>query len=291
MSAHPTDTHARRPGDGDDPHRVLILANEVIGDDALVHEIMRHVEGRPAQVRIVSPAIVESPLDLAAGDVDDEIAGAGRRLEASIAALERAGITATGGVGDADPNLALEDGLRLFSADEVIMVVHPRERRSWLEEDVVEKARRAVHVPITVIEVDTGPGTQAMRDVRAVAPAADAADAERRREARGADYLPPMSRQDRTALFVGPLGCIALALLAIDCQGDFHVDLGTADAGCITSYVLGAYAVIVTAIHVPAILVLQGERYAGGLKRFMSLTVLFGIPAAVVVAGIAVLVS
>jgi hypothetical protein len=291
MSAHPTDTQARRPGDGDAVHRVLILANEVIGDDALVREIMRHVEGRPAEVRIVSPAIVESPLDLAAGDVDDEIEEARRRLDASIAALEQKGITASGGVGDADPNLALEDGLRLFPADEVIMVVHPRERRSWLEEDVVERAKRTVHVPVTVIEVDSEAGPPAVRDVRHVAPAAGAAEAERRQEARDADYLPPMPREDRAALFVGPLGCIALALLAIDCQGDFHVNLDTADVGCITSYVLGVYALIVTAIHVPAILVLQGERYAGGLKRFMSLTVLFGIPAAVVVAAIAVLVS
>ena len=51
----------------------MILANEVIGDQALVREIVRHIEGRPAQVRIVAPALVKSPLDLAAGDVDDEI--------------------------------------------------------------------------------------------------------------------------------------------------------------------------------------------------------------------------
>jgi hypothetical protein len=100
--------------------------------------------------------------------------------------------------------------------------------------------------------------------------------------------MPP---RDRAALVVGPLGSIALAFLAIDCQGEFKVDFSAADFGCITSWVLGVYAFIITAIHIPAILALQGERYAGGLRSFMSNSVLFAIPAAVVIAAIAVLVS
>ena len=44
--------------------------------------------------------------------------------------------------------------MRLFPADEVIIVAHPRERATWLEQDVVERARREVDVPITVIEIE-----------------------------------------------------------------------------------------------------------------------------------------
>jgi hypothetical protein len=291
MSVRPTDQQADRPLDGGGIHRIVILANEVIGDEALVHEILRHTEGRQAEARIVAPALVSSRLDLAAGQVDDDIQEARRRLDESIRALERHGIKASGTVGEADPNLALEDALRLFPADEVIIVIHPRERRTWLEEDAVEQARRAVRTPVTVIEVEPDADTPTVKDVKEVPPAADAADADRDQEAFEADYLPPMPPRDRAALIVGPLGCIALALLAIDCQGDIGVDFRPADFGCITSWVLGVYAFIITAIHVPAILVLQGERYAGGLRSFMSNSVLYGIPLAVVAAAIAVLVS
>jgi hypothetical protein len=269
----------------------VIVANEAIGGDPLVQEIRRHLGGAQAEALVVAPAIVESPLDLAAGDVDDDIRQAGRRLDVSIAALEQHGIQARGTVGDADPNLALEDALRLFPADEVIMVVHSRERATWLEEDVVERARQAIRTPITVIEVDPEAGASGVRDVKEVASAADAAEADRDQAAFEADYLPPMPPRDRAALIVGPLGCVALAFLALDCHGDLHFDFTTSDFGCITSYVFGVYAFIVTAIHVPSILVLQGERHARGLKNFMSLSVLYLIPLMVVLAAIAVVVS
>ena len=53
-----------------------------------------------------------------------------------------------------------------------------------------------------------------------------------------------------------------VTFLALDCSGNFQFEFSTSDFGCITSYTFGVYAFIVTAIHVPAILVLQGERYA-----------------------------
>jgi hypothetical protein len=154
MSARATGSSQRASRKPDGAHRIVILANEVIGDQALVREIVRHTKGRPAEARIVAPALVKSRLDLAAGDVDDQIEEAHRRLERSIAALEQSGIHAMGDVGEADPVLALGDALRLFPADEVIVVAHPRERGTWLEQDVVERSRREVDVPVTVIEVE-----------------------------------------------------------------------------------------------------------------------------------------
>lgn len=151
-------------------HRVLILANEAIGDETFLREIRRHIEGRPAEVRIVAPTLVKSGLDVLTGDVDDERAEAHRRLEATIAALERNGVEASGTVGEADPNVALEDGLRLFPADEVVIVAHSGEQAAWAEHDVVEQARSRLTIPITYIEVDhdspAGPGASDEDDER-----------------------------------------------------------------------------------------------------------------------------
>jgi hypothetical protein len=290
MSTRPSDTRESRSRNGDAAYRLVILANEVIGDEALVREILRHTKGREAEVRIVAPPTVKSPLDLAAGDVDDEIEEARRRLDASIAALQQHGVKASGDVGEADPSLALEDALRLFPADEVVIVIHPRERRTWLEEDVVERARRELTVPITYVEVEPDSGTPRVTDVKEVRPRGDAQAAAIAQQSFESDYLPPMPRQDKAALIVGPLGCIALAALAVDCAGQLG-DLGSMDIGCIASWIGGVYAFIVTAIHVPSILVLQGERYARGLRNFMSLSVLVIIPLLVLIAAIAVAVS
>src|SRR5918992_4949240 len=105
MATEPTGTtQGRRNGDG--VHRVLVVANEVVGGSRLVDEVVRRARDGAAQVKIVSPALVDSPLKLGAGEVDDAIEDARRRLQASVHALEHEGVEASGDVGEADPNLA-----------------------------------------------------------------------------------------------------------------------------------------------------------------------------------------
>ena len=49
---------------------------------------------------------------------------------------------------------AMEDALRLFPADEMIISTHPHGRSNWLERDVVERARERFPLPITHVVVD-----------------------------------------------------------------------------------------------------------------------------------------
>ena len=69
-------------------------------------------------------------------------------------ALDRDGFSATGDIGDGDPMQAIEDGLRVFGANEVIVSTHPPGRSNWLERDVVRRARERFDVPITHVVVD-----------------------------------------------------------------------------------------------------------------------------------------
>ncbi len=48
----------------------------------------------------------------------------------------------------------MEDALRLFGADEIIISTHPEGRSHWLEKKVVESARERFAVPITHVVVD-----------------------------------------------------------------------------------------------------------------------------------------
>ena len=136
-----------------DERRILVIANETVGGEALREQIGRRSEGHRVNVLVVTPAL-NSPLRHFTSDVDQAREQAGQRLEASLGRLREAGIEARGEVGDGDPLQAIEDALRTFGADEVIISTHPEGRSNWLERGVVSGARDRFAVPITHVVVD-----------------------------------------------------------------------------------------------------------------------------------------
>ena len=78
------------------------------------------------------------------------------RLEDSLAAMRAAGIEARGEVGDGDPLQAIEDALRTFAPDELVISTHPEGRSNWLERGVVTGARDRFALPVTHVVVDLG---------------------------------------------------------------------------------------------------------------------------------------
>jgi len=140
----------------DDPvYRVLVLANETVGGRALLAEIQNRVKGRNSEILVVVPALTSSPLEHWASDVDGALDEARDRLDSSLTIMAGAGLNARGHVGDHhEPNSSLEDALRDFPADEVVISTHPPERSRWLERGVVSRARRDVPLPITHVVVD-----------------------------------------------------------------------------------------------------------------------------------------
>jgi hypothetical protein len=130
-----------------------VIANETVAGETLRDEIRRRSEGVEERVRVVSPALV-SPMRYFASDEDAGRARAQERLEQSLAGLREAGITAEGEVGDADPLQAIEDGLRTFGADEVIISTHPPGRSNWLETGMLERLREELDIPVTHLVVD-----------------------------------------------------------------------------------------------------------------------------------------
>ena len=137
----------------EDERRILVIANETVGGETLREEIRRRAEGFGEQVLVVCPAL-NSPVRHWASDEDQARAAAQKRLEASLARLREAGIEARGEVGDSEPLQAMEDALRTFGADEIIISTHPEGRSNWLEKGVVTGARERFAVPITHVVVD-----------------------------------------------------------------------------------------------------------------------------------------
>ena len=137
----------------EDERRILVIANETVGGAELMQILRSKSEGVREQILVVCPAL-NSQVRTWASDEDGARAEAQRRLDASLSRLRQDGVQARGEVGDGDPVQAIEDALRTFGADEIVISTHPEGRSNWLERNVVGHARERFDVPITHVVVD-----------------------------------------------------------------------------------------------------------------------------------------
>ncbi|MGH3133833.1 MAG: hypothetical protein ACRDNY_08880 [Gaiellaceae bacterium] len=136
-----------------DERRVLVIANETVGGEELMSEIGELALAGRSRFYVVCPAL-NSRLKTWTSDEDPARAAAQKRLDATVARLGSVGIEARGGVGDADPFVAVEDAVRLFRPTEIVVSTHPEGRSNWLERGVVSALRERYDVPVTHVVVD-----------------------------------------------------------------------------------------------------------------------------------------
>jgi GABA permease len=142
----------RAPVTGD-AHRILVVANETLRGRALHDEVARRAAERPTEVLVVAPAL-SSPLAHWTDAEDVPRAEAAARVREACASLAGLGVEARGEVAADDPLRAVEDALRTFGADEIVVSTHPPETSNWLEEGVVETLREFYAIPIVHVVVD-----------------------------------------------------------------------------------------------------------------------------------------
>jgi GABA permease len=143
-AAHEPHPHGAR---GETRH-ILVIASAPLGGEDLRREV--GAGGDAVELDVLAP-ILASRSHYWASDVDRERAEARERLEASLAWAAEHGFAAKGEVGDPDPLVALEDELRDFGADEVIIATHPGERSSWLGNRMLAHLARELDVPVRQI--------------------------------------------------------------------------------------------------------------------------------------------
>jgi GABA permease len=139
---------------GDGRYRLLVIANETVGGAALLDEIRERCRNRECEILVITPALASSRVALWSSEVDEAIELARQRMELSLIAIGELGLKAKGHVGDSDPKVAIEDALRVFSADEIVISTHPPQRSRWLELGVVDRAREEIDLPISHVVVD-----------------------------------------------------------------------------------------------------------------------------------------
>jgi GABA permease len=139
---------------GDGKRRILVVANQTVGGRSLLREIKNRGRGADAEILVVTPALASSRAAHWSSDVDEAIELARQRMELSLQAIQEAGLRARGQVGDSEPRTAIEDALREFPADEIVISTHPPDRSRWLENDLIERARNEIDLPVTHVVVD-----------------------------------------------------------------------------------------------------------------------------------------
>ena len=143
------------------PRRLLVVITTEVADGVL-RDLVRSHAGDDAEMLVVAPASGISRLDWLTNAEDDA------RTDAASLAAKTAEATPTDDVearvGDSDPVQAIEDALRTFAADEILVVAHPDDQAGWLEEGSGEEAQTRFSLPVTRLTVAedgslAGPGS------------------------------------------------------------------------------------------------------------------------------------
>jgi len=136
-----------------DEKRVLVVANETVGGDELMEVIGELALADKSLFYVICPAL-NTRLKTWTSDEDPARAAARIRLQTMLERLSSVGVEAQGDIGDVDPLVAVEDAVRLFRPNELVVSTHPEGRSNWLERGVVSALRERYEMPVTHVVVD-----------------------------------------------------------------------------------------------------------------------------------------
>ena len=127
--------------------RRILLVTTAAAPSAEVDAVVQAHAGKDAEVYVVAPASKISWLDRLTNAEDDARDDAAKRAEAASDATPSDNVEAH--VGDVQPLQAIEDALRIFRADEIVVLMAPDEKASWLELGLGEDAQERFSIPVT----------------------------------------------------------------------------------------------------------------------------------------------
>jgi hypothetical protein len=258
----------------EDPKRLLVVSPPAVDGGELHEEVRRRAGERPAEVRLVTPAVTDSKLKAAMGDVDDAIDEAGGRLEQTLSGLRGDRVKASGTIGDADPLVAAEDALGTFPAEEILIVTHRDAEAEWFEQDLFDRASERFEPPVIHVELGAGSGDGLVEVERSGRGLQRDEPAEGELEL--SPNLPPFSKRDLLGIGVAIVGTIVLALLAASS------DDTRGGAGAARILIATAFALLNLA-HVVGLVFFNSQQYRGAGRPIFGNLSLFGTPLAIVV--------
>jgi hypothetical protein len=136
-------------------HRVLLVTTGTLAPQRLRQALSDVSDADDLAVLVVVPTLARDAAQLRRGDASEPVAHAEAIARETVAALEQAGIRASGHIGPADPAVAVSDGLRTFAAQRVVVARHQAGAVRYLENvDTLEAAAAAFEVPLQELDLD-----------------------------------------------------------------------------------------------------------------------------------------
>jgi hypothetical protein len=124
------------PGDPDAGVRTLVVANQTVGGEALIEQLKQLAAQAPHRFIVVCPQ---------GGAGEDD---AHRRLAHTLKRLQDEGLEAIGQVTHPDPYTAIQQALRFYGIDEIVISTFPATRSGWLRADLVGRVQASTDKPV-----------------------------------------------------------------------------------------------------------------------------------------------
>jgi hypothetical protein len=128
--------------------KVLVITSETISAQQLRGALGADDDPSALEVMVVAPALADNALQFWMSDADEAIARAEEVRVASVERLGQEGVPATGDTGEADPYMAIEDALKTFDADRIVLFTHGGEAQRYREDldegEIAERFGRPV---------------------------------------------------------------------------------------------------------------------------------------------------
>jgi hypothetical protein len=135
--------------------RLLIATGAAAASLEELPPLIRSLVESAAEIVVVTPILV-SGLQWLASDTDRARYEADERLAAVLGQVEAAAPEATvrGNVGDDTPMTALDDVMREFRPDHILIALRSSDHDAWQELGLLDEVRLAFHIPMTIFEID-----------------------------------------------------------------------------------------------------------------------------------------
>ena len=124
------------PQDPDAGIRTLVVANQTVGGEELIAELKQLAAKGPHRFIVVCPQ---------GGAGEDD---AHRRLAHTLKRLSDEGLEAIGQVTHPDPYTAIQQALRFYGIDEIVISTFPATRSGWLRADLVGRVEASTDKPV-----------------------------------------------------------------------------------------------------------------------------------------------
>jgi broad specificity polyphosphatase/5'/3'-nucleotidase SurE len=128
--------------------KLLVVASEPISARQLRAAVGDGATDNQTEVMVVAPALQESAVRFWLSDADQAIARAEEVRQETVQSLDEEGVAASGDTGESDALDAIQDALRTFAADRIVLFTHPGSQQRYREDVAPSEVEDRFGLPV-----------------------------------------------------------------------------------------------------------------------------------------------